>query len=88
MSPGTRRWPLHPPPGPGEALTSWLARLAGLYGMTSGYLLRHSLGEASALLDDPRAADLDFDPPAGILQALAERTGTDLGVVRQTTIAG
>lgn len=88
MTSGTRRWPLHPPPGPGEALTSWLARMAGLYGMTAGYLLRHNLGEASALLDDPRAADLDFDPPAGILQALAERTGTDLGVVRQTTIAG
>ena len=56
--------------------------------MTPGYLLRHSLGEASGLLDDPRADDLDFDPPAGILQALAERTGIDLGVVRLTTIAG
>jgi hypothetical protein len=56
--------------------------------MTPGYMLRHSLGEASGLLDDPRADDLDFDPPAGILQALAERTGIDLGVVRLTTIAG
>jgi len=85
---GTRRWPLHPPPSAGEALSSWVARLAALYGMTPGYLLRHSLGEASALLDDPRADDLDFDPPAGILQALAERTGADLGVVRLTAIAG
>jgi len=88
MTPSARRWPLHPPPGPGEALTSWLARLAGLYGMTVGYLLRHNLGEASALMDDSRAADLDFDPPAGILRALAERTGTELGVVRLATIAG
>lgn len=88
MTPGARRWPLHPPPGPGEALTSWLDRLAALYGMAAGYLLRHNLGEASALADDPRAADPDFDPPAGILQALAERTGTDLAVVRLTTIAG
>ncbi len=85
---GTLRWPLHPPPSAGEALTSWVARLAALYGMTPGYLLRHCLGEASALLDDPRADDLDFDPPAGILQALAERTGTDPGVARLTTVAG
>jgi hypothetical protein len=85
---GTPRWPLHPPPSAGEALTSWVARLAALYGMTPGYLLRHCLGEASALLDDPRADDLDFDPPAGILQALAERTGTDPGVARLTTVAG
>jgi TniQ len=88
MTPATRRWPLHPPPGPGEALTSWTARLAGLYGMTAGYLLRHNLGEASALMDDPRSADLDFDPPAGILRTLAERTGTSLGVVRMMTLAG
>jgi hypothetical protein len=85
---GARRWPLHPPPAPGEALTSWVARLAAPYGMTPGYLLRHGLGEASALLDDHRAGDLDFDPPAGILRALAERTGADPGVVRLTTIAG
>ena len=85
---GVRRWPLHPPPGPGEALTSWLGRLAGLYGMTAAYMLRHNLGEASALLDDPWATDLDFDPPGGILRALAQRTGTELGVVRLTTIAG
>ena len=87
-APGVRRWPVHPPPGPGEALTSWLARLASLYGMSAGQMLRHNLGEASALLDDPRAADLDFDPPAVILQALAERTGTELGELRLTTIAG
>ena len=59
-----------------------------MYGMSAGQMLRHNLGEASALLDDPRAADLDFDPPAVILQALAERTGTELGELRMTTIAG
>lgn len=85
---GVRRWPVHQPPGPGEALTSWLARLAALYGMPADQMLRHNLGEASALLDDPRAGDLDFDPPAAILEALAERTGTELGELRMTTIAG
>ena len=39
----TRRWPLHPPPGEGEALTSWLSRLAEVYGMSVEDLLRHSL---------------------------------------------
>ena len=29
----TGPWPLHPPPGDGEALTSWLNRLAEVYGM-------------------------------------------------------
>jgi len=87
-APGAQRWPLHPPPHPGEALTSWLGRLAALYGMPASHLLRHNLGEASALLDDPRAGDLDFDPPAAILRALAERTGTDPGELRMTTIAG
>jgi hypothetical protein len=81
-APGPRRWPLHPPPCPGEALTSWLGRLAALYGMPASHLLRHHIGEASALLDRPEADDLDFDPPAEILEALAERTGTELGVVR------
>ena len=56
--------------------------------MPAGHLLRHHLGEASELLDDHQAADLDFDPPPEILQALAERTGIDLGEVRMTTIAG
>jgi hypothetical protein len=81
------RWPLHPPPAPGEALTSWLDRLAAPYGMPVGHLLRH-LGEDPALLDRPEADDLDFDPPPEILRALAARTGTDLGAVRMTTIAG
>jgi hypothetical protein len=88
VTPGGQRWPLHPPPAPGEALTSWLDRLAALYGMPASPLLRHHLGDASALLDRPEAGDLDFDPPAEILRALAGRTGTDLGVVQMTTIAG
>jgi hypothetical protein len=85
---GTRRWPVHPPPAPGEALTSWLGRLARLYDTGIADLLRDALGEGQALLDDPRAADLDFDPPSGILRALAERAGADPGAVRMTTVAG
>ena len=87
MSP-PRRWPLHPHPGPDEALSSWLARLAGLYGLPVRDLLRHNLGQASALPDDPAAADLDWDPPAAVLAALAERTGAGLGELRRMTMAG
>ena len=56
--------------------------------MTASDLLRHNLGPASALLDDPAAADLDWDPPAAVLAALAERTGAGLGELRRMTIAG
>lgn len=89
-SPGrkTQRWPLHPAPTPGEALTSWLDRLAALYGMPAAQLLRYNLGPAAALLNDPDADDLDFDPPAPILAALAELTGVELGELRLMTIAG
>jgi len=46
--PGTDalRWPLHPSPGPVEALSSWLGRTARLYGLAAGDLLRHNLGSA------------------------------------------
>ena len=83
-----RRWPLHPRPGPDEALSSWLARVAGVYGLPVQDLLRHNLGQASALADDPAAADLDWDPPAAVLAALDERTGAGLGELRRMTMAG
>ena len=83
-----RRWPLHPRPGPDEALSSWLARVAGVYGLPVRDLLRHDLGQASVLADDPAAADLDWDPPAAVLAALDERTGAGLGELRRMTIAG
>ncbi|MGB9281844.1 MAG: hypothetical protein WCB57_17470 [Pseudonocardiaceae bacterium] len=53
---------------------SWLGRLATLYGLSVKDLLTHNLD-----LVDARAAlwDPDYDPPAGMLAALAERTGVD-----------
>jgi hypothetical protein len=68
--------------------TSWLERVARLHGLPPRDLLRHNLGPASALLDDPAAADLDWDPPAAVLAALDERTGAGLGKLRRMTIAG
>lgn len=82
----TRRWPLHPPPGEGEALTSWLNRLAEVYGMSVEDLLRHNLAAPGANLPDQQT--LDLDPPPWLLPALAERTGISLDRLRQLTIAG
>lgn len=82
----TRRWQLHPPPGADEALTSWLHRLAGSYGLSIDDLLRHDL--AAPGVDPPDPQTLDLDPPPWLLSALAERTGVHLDRLRQMTIAG
>ena len=50
------RWPLHPQPCPGEALTSWLERIADVYDMPMDALVRYNLGAAGF------ADDLDRDP--------------------------
>jgi hypothetical protein len=86
--PGGQRWPLHPRPGPGEALSSWLARTAQLYGFSVADLLRHNLGPVSVLVGDVASADLDWDPPAAMLTALGERTGVPPGELRRMTMAG
>lgn len=38
------RWPLHPAPKEGEALSSWLNRVAACYQMDVHELLAHDLG--------------------------------------------
>jgi hypothetical protein len=83
-----RRWPLHPLPGPVEALSSWLTRLAPLYGLSVPALLRHNLGVASCQLSDAALADLDWDPPAAMLVALAECTGVEVAQLRTMTLSG
>jgi hypothetical protein len=80
----TLRWPLHPQPGPLEALSSWLARIADLYHMPVANLLTGNLDLVGLTVPD----DLDHDPPAAMLAALADRTGVDLALIRATTLAG
>jgi hypothetical protein len=82
------RWPLHPRPGPAEALSSWLDRTARLYGLTAADLLRPNLGPASFTLAGLGDLDLDWDPPREILAALAERTGLGLHELAPMTMAG
>ena len=84
----TPRWPLHPEPAPGEALSSWLLRLAAVYGMSVEQLVRHNLGAASFDLVDRNDGGLDRDPPPGVLDALHERTGVPREQVARMTIAG
>jgi len=84
----TRRWPLHPPPGEGEALASWLSRLAEVYGLSVEDLLRHNLTAPGVDLPDHHTSALDLDPPPWLLPALTERTGVPVDRLRQMTIAG
>lgn len=80
--PSSRRWPLHPQPGPLESVSSWLGRIATLYGLSVKDLLRHNLD----LLDVPW--DVDGDPPAAMLAALTERTGVEPARLATMTLAG
>lgn len=84
----TGRWPLHPPPSEGEALTSWLSRLAEGYGLSVEELIRHNLGPPGLGLLDPQISILDLNPPAGVLPTLTARTGVPLERLRHMTVAG
>ncbi len=75
------RWPLHPAPLTGEALSSWLYRIAQCYQMDVLDLLQHDLGY-------DRVDDLDICPPADLLDTLARRTGVDLDLLRGMSLAG
>jgi transposase InsO family protein len=85
---GTLRWPLHPCPGPAEALSSWLDRTARLYGLSAGDLLRHNLGSAFLALPGRDDLDLYWDPPREVLAALGGRTGMQLHELLPMTMAG
>ena len=82
------RWPLHPRPGPVEALSSWLDRTARVYDLSAADLLHHNLGAASFTLAGRDDLDLDWDPPRAVLAALAERTGLGLYELTPMTMAG
>ena len=79
----TERWPLHPPPYPDEALSSWLRRIAHEYGMDAGLLQVSGLGREPL---DPDA--LDTKPPDDLIEAVARRTSSTIAAARATTMAG
>jgi len=75
------RWPLHPAPREGEALSSWLQRVAARYQMDLYDLLEHDLGHG-------RVDDLDTAPPPALLTALSLRSGIELERLRCMSFAG
>jgi len=75
------RWPLHPTPKEGEALSSWLNRVAICYQMDILDLLEHDLGHG-------QIDDLDTAPPLSLLTALSRRSGIELDRLRCMSIAG
>lgn len=74
------RWPLHPAPVEGEALSSWLHRIAGCYRMEVRDLLEHDLGH-------DQAVDLDEAPPLSLLRAISQRSGIGLDRLRSMSFA-
>jgi hypothetical protein len=72
-------WPLHPQPFEGEALSSWLGRVASKYDLFLEELMKYDLGyEISAW-------DLDFDPPTELLKNIAQRSSLSFDQVHSMT---
>lgn len=83
----THRWPLHPAPGHGEALSSWLHRLARIYGMDLDQVVHHDLTPPGAPMPG-KIRSLDLEAPSELISTLAERTGVPEKHVRRMTVAG
>ncbi len=75
------RWPLHPAPREGEALSSWLQRIAACYQMEVRDLLAHDLGHG-------QVDDLDIAPPMSLLTVLSQRSGIEVDRLRCMSVAG
>ncbi|MEZ2390198.1 TniQ family protein [bacterium RCC_150] len=77
------RWPLHPRPLEGEALSSWLARLAGCYSMSVRNLLDSAMDGREASEDD-----LDLAPPQKLLRILIQRTAVLPDTLSRMSLTG
>ena len=79
--PLSHRWPLHPFPKEGEALSSWLWRVANRYKMNMPDLLLYDLGYTDI-------NNLDVDPPMQLLDLLSSRSGISVEQLRSMSLAG
>ncbi|MBW4818101.1 TniQ family protein [Rhodococcus qingshengii] len=77
-----QRWPLHPQPQTGEALTSWLRRIGNLYGISNIVQL------VSELHPDGAGSDLDRDIPDAAARMLAARSTVALDQLQQMSLSG
>ncbi len=78
------RLPLHPPPLPHEALSSWVDRLAAAYDLDRHEFLR----AVSGADPPPDTAELDGGRRPDLVAVFADRTGLPPGRVRAMTLAG
>jgi len=79
-----RRLPLHPRPLSGEALSSWLLRLARAYRLDLHTFLVRALGVDVAGVPQ---GTLDLSPPVGVIETLADRTGVAVERIQAMTLA-
>lgn len=77
------RWPGHPTLISGESLSSWLRRIAMVYGLSIKDLLRWGLG-----CERLQTSCLDRSPPGQLMTAIAARTGLEQATVHNATLAG
>ncbi|CNI28405.1 TniQ family protein [Yersinia bercovieri] len=75
------RWPLHPEPVEGEALSSWLDRVAHRYRLDRRDLLAHCTGNNTV-------DKLDTTPSASLLDALSDKSGLTLAQLRGMHLSG
>lgn len=78
----TVRWPLHPAPVDGEALTSWLRRIARQYDLSENDLVV-DLGYVP-----DRTVQLDVAAPDGVVDQLALRTGVSRDRIQMMSLSG
>lgn len=78
----SRRWPVHPAPLPGEALSSWLRRIADCYSAS----LDDLVWDLGHVVDRPE--DLDTCPPSGFARDLARHTGVDEHLIQRMSLSG
>lgn len=86
-----RKWPVHPAPIEGEALSSWLHRLAACFHMGKVELLQHGFGlnyGVEDVLHDKGLPSMDIEAPNGLIAGLSERTGVSSDRIRAMTLAG
>lgn len=74
-----RRWPLHPKPVEGEALSSWLGRVATVYNLLLEDLLKYDLGYEISTYD------LDLNPPTTLLENIERRSNLSLDQIHHMT---
>lgn len=77
------RWPLHPKPLSGEALSSWIYRIASEYGQHPVEFLENEFNFCG-LTDDV----IDLMPPRELIEGLRQRTGFHEVDLRAMTLGG